>query len=137
MCGSPNEVEYDMSVALVKEMFDRMLVAKDPDAISRYYAPDFVMITNGVTQQYEAFATSHEGISVGSETYAIEYDEQAWVESAGRVAGRMRITVRNPDETASHIEVMLIAVIVDDRIRRVWETYVTDASRSDGFTPAE
>jgi SnoaL-like domain len=111
-----------VSVELIKEMFDQMVVVKDPDAIARYYAPDFVMYSNGVTQEYEAFAKSHEDVYASDITYSVEYDESAWVEGQGRVAGRIWITTQLSDEPPTRIEVILIAVIVDGRITRVWET---------------
>lgn len=111
-----------MSVELIKAMFDQMVVVKNPDAIARYYAPDFVMHSNGVTQQYEAFAKSHEDIYASDITYSVEYDDSAWVESPGRVAGRVWITTQIPNEPSTRIEVILIATIVEGRINRVWET---------------
>ena len=111
-----------MSVKLIKDMFDRMVVVKDPEAIEKFYSPDFVMYSNGLTQEYAAFAKSHEEVYASDVTYSVEYDEQAWVESVGRVAGRVWITTQLPDEAPTRIEVILIAAIVDDRITRVWET---------------
>ncbi|WP_308467006.1 hypothetical protein [Rathayibacter soli] len=53
--------------------------------------------------------------------YAIEYDEDAWVEADGKVAGRVWITTTRPGEAASRIQVVLIAAFEDGRIRRLWE----------------
>jgi hypothetical protein len=39
-----------MSVALMREMFEKMVVRKDIGAIDRFYGPSFVMYSNGVTQ---------------------------------------------------------------------------------------
>ncbi len=111
-----------MSVARLKEMFEQMVVTKDPDAITRFYAPTFVMESNGVSQDYDAFARSHEGVYASDITYSVEYDEDAWVESRDRVAGRVWITTQLPDEPATRIEVILIAVFEAGRIVRVWET---------------
>ena len=33
-----------------------MVIVKDPEAIRRYYHPDFVMYSDGMTQTVEAFA---------------------------------------------------------------------------------
>jgi hypothetical protein len=111
-----------MSVAILKQMFDHMVVTKDPEAITRFYAPTFVMDSNGVRQSYDAFAKSHEDMYASDITYSVEYDEDAWVESPDRVAGRVWITTKLPDEPATRIEVVLIAVFEDGRITRVWET---------------
>ena len=111
-----------MSVALLREMFERMVVAKNGDLIEHYYHPDFVMCSDGLRQQFAEFRDSHRmlyGTAIG---YAVEYDEQAWVEAADKVAGRVWITTSRPGEEPTRIEVVLIAAYRDGRIHRVWET---------------
>ena len=68
-----------MTRALLVEMFDQMVVAKDKAAIPRYYDPDFVMVSNGITQGYEAFRTGHETVYATGISYAVEYDDESWV----------------------------------------------------------
>ena len=111
-----------MSVALLREMFERMVVAKNAELIEHYYDPDFVMYSDGLTQNFTEFRDSHREIYTTSIDYAIEYDEQAWVETADRVAGRVFITTSRSDEQPTRIEVILIAAYRDCRIHRVWET---------------
>ncbi len=41
-----------VSVALIREMFAEMVVRKDPDLIARYDHPDFLLTTNGSTQDW-------------------------------------------------------------------------------------
>jgi hypothetical protein len=36
-----------MSAALLREMFDRMVVAENAELIEHYYHPDFVMSSDG------------------------------------------------------------------------------------------
>ncbi len=111
-----------MSVALFKEMFEQMVIAKDPDLIERYYHPDLVMYSDGMSQNYPEFAESHRGVYATAISYAVEYDDEAWVETADRVAGRMWITTSRPDEKPTRIEIVVIAAYRDGRIHRVWET---------------
>lgn len=111
-----------MSVALLREMFDRMVVAKNAELIEHYYHPDFVMSSDGLTQTFAEFRDSHRDLYTTSIGYAIEYDEQAWVEAADKVAGRVWITTSRPGEEPARIEVVLIAAFRDGRIHRVWET---------------
>ncbi|GBG36678.1 nuclear transport factor 2 family protein [Mycobacterium montefiorense] len=108
-----------MSVALLREMFDRMVVAKNAGLIEHYYHPDFVMSSDGLTQNFGEFRDSHREIYTTPISYAIEYDEQAWVEAADKVAGRVWITTSRPGETPTRIEVVLIAAFRDGRIHRV------------------
>lgn len=118
---------------LLVEMFDRMVVVKDPTMIERYYHPDFELTTNGMTQGYEAFARGHETVYATPIAYAIEYDEDAWVVTEDRVAGRVWITTSRPDEEAKRIEVVLVASILDGRFHRVWELTWPDWSALDAF----
>ncbi|WP_124709207.1 nuclear transport factor 2 family protein [Gordonia insulae] len=111
-----------MTVARLKEMFDQMVVRKDADLIGRYYHPDFVMTSDGLTEEFADFADGHRRVYATDIAYAIEYDEDAWVDAGDRVAGRVWITTSRPGETPTRIEVVLIASYLDGRIHRVWET---------------
>ncbi|MGO4445941.1 nuclear transport factor 2 family protein [Mycobacterium sp. 2YAF39] len=111
-----------MSVAVLREMFEQMVVGKDGAAIDRFYDPSFVMYSNGVTQNFDEFSASHRTIYATPISYAIEYDEEAWVEAEDRVAGRVWITTSRPSESPTRIEVVLIATFKDGRITRIWET---------------
>ncbi|GAC67695.1 nuclear transport factor 2 family protein [Gordonia soli] len=111
-----------MTAERLRAMFDQMVVRKDPDAIETFYHPDFLMHSDGVEQGYEAFAASHRAVYDTAISYAVAYDDDAWVEAADKVAARVWITTSRPGEEPTRIEVVLIAAYVDDRIHRVWET---------------
>ena len=111
-----------MSIAVLRQMFAEMVERKDASVIERFYDPSFVMYSNGVTQDFEEFAASHREIYATAISYSVEYDEEAWVETADRVAARVWITTSRPGERATRIEVVLIAAFKDGRISRVWET---------------
>ena len=51
-----------MSIAVLRQMFEQMVEKKDSAAIDRFYDPSFVMSSNGVTQDFAAFAASHRTI---------------------------------------------------------------------------
>ena len=106
---------------LLVEMFDRMVVAKDKTLIARYYDPDFVMVSNGMTQDYEEFRASHEKVYETEIAYAVEYDDQAWVETDDRVAARLWITTSRPGEDPTRLELVLIATYRDGHMHRLWE----------------
>ncbi len=117
-----------MSVALLKEMFERMVIAKDPSLIATYYHPDFRMTSNGVDQGYPEFAAGHERVYRTPISYAVRYDDEAWVETADRVAGRLWITTARPDTRPTEMEIVLVATFVDGLIHRVWEVTWPDWS---------
>jgi SnoaL-like domain len=111
-----------MSVALMREMFEQMVLHKDITAIDRFYDPSFVMYSNGMTQNFDEYAASHRTVYDTQISYSIEYDEEAWVETSDKVAGRVWITTALPGQSPTRIEVVLIAAFKDGRITRVWET---------------
>ena len=110
-----------MSRELLVEMFDRMVVAKDKALVPHYYDPEFVMTSNGVTQEYDAFRVEHEKVYETEIAYAFEYDDESWVEADDRVAVRLWITTSRPNEKPTRLELVLIATYRDGRIHRLWE----------------
>jgi hypothetical protein len=122
-----------MSIAVLRDMFEQMVVNKDETGIERFYHPTFVMFSNGLSQDFEEFAASHRAIYETPISYSIEYDEEAWVESTDKVAGRVWITTTLPGEEPTRIEVVLIAAFVDGRISRVWETNWPSWNELPGF----
>jgi SnoaL-like domain len=111
-----------MSAVLLREMFEQMVIDKDAEAIGRYYHPDFVMYSDGMSQNFGEFEASHRRVLETPISYAITYDDEAWVEADDRVAARVWITTSRPDEAPTRIEVVLIATFLDGQIHRVWET---------------
>ena len=109
-----------MSIAVLRQMFEQMVEKKDSAAIDRFYDPSFVMSSNGITQDFDAFAASHRTIYATPICYSVEYDEQAWIETTDRVAGRVWITTSRPGESPTRIEVVLIAAFNDSRITAIW-----------------
>ncbi|SON62824.1 hypothetical protein MSIMFI_04353 [Mycobacterium simulans] len=103
-------------------MFDQMVVAKNAGLVERYYDPDFVMYSDGLRQTFAEFRDSHREIYATAIRYAVEYDEQAWVETTDKVACRVWITTSRPGEKPTRIEVVLIAAYRNGRIHRIWET---------------
>ncbi|EUA89582.1 hypothetical protein I551_3958 [Mycobacterium ulcerans str. Harvey] len=70
-----------MSIALLREMFEKMVVAKNAELIGHYYDPDFVMYSDGLRQEFAEFNEGHRKIYASAISYAIEYDEDAWVQA--------------------------------------------------------
>jgi hypothetical protein len=126
-----------MSIALLREMFDQMVVRKDAALISTYYHPDFRLYTNGIEQDYAGFAAGHETVYATDIEYAVRYDEDTLLESGDRIAGRVWITTERPGEPATEIEVMLVATYLDRRLHRLWELTWPDWSRLDAFEEYE
>ena len=116
-------------IELLRTMFTEMVEAKDITQASRFYHPEFEMTSNGLTQGYDDFVAGHERVYATPISYAIRYDEDAWVEAEDRVAGRVWITITRPGDEPATIEVVLIATVVDGRIHRLWELTWPDWSK--------
>lgn len=133
MTASDPEAKSETTVARLREMFERMVIVKDADAVTDYYHPDFQMVSNGVTQDYDAFAASHSTVYETPISYRIRYDEDTWVQSTDRVAGRMWITTARPGEEPTEIEIILIATYRDGLLHRLWELTWPDWSQLAAF----
>ncbi|WP_109127170.1 nuclear transport factor 2 family protein [Dyella sp. C11] len=106
---------------LLIDMFNDMVIKRDFSALPRYYHPDFQLETNGRTQDYHAFLEGHRNVYASGMTYAVRYDDEAWVTHHDRVAARVWITTQRPNEAAVEYEVILLATVRDGKIHRLWE----------------
>lgn len=113
-----------MTIALLREMFSRMVEAKDASLLERYYDPSLLLYTNGDVQTYDEFARGHRTVYATAITYRVEYDEDTWVQddTRNRVGVRVWITTSRPDEKPTRIEIVLLAQYDNGRITRMWET---------------
>jgi hypothetical protein len=118
---------------LLREMFTQMVERTDALLVDRYYDPDFLLMTNGQIQDLAEFRAGHEPVYPTGISYQVQYDDEAWVEAADRVAARVWITTRRPGEPATRIEVVLIAAYRDARIYRLWELTWPDWSQLPAF----
>lgn len=114
-------------------MFREMVEQKNSSLISRYYHPDFLLFTNGKTQNYKSFAEGHTKIYATSISYIVSYDEDTWVESGSKVAVRCWIKTQQANDDAVEFEVVLIATFVDSKIHRLWELTWPDWSMAKAF----
>jgi hypothetical protein len=107
---------------LLQDMFNRMVIAKDIDQIERFYDKDFVLYTNGETQDFDSFRAGHERVYPTDISYAVRYDDESWVETDEAVAGRLWISIEQAQQPTIEYEIVLIAHFRDDKIIRLWET---------------
>lgn len=122
---------------LLKEMFERMVVRKDPSLISDYYHPEFLLFTNGESWNFERFEKSHKEIYLTPIRYKIRYDEETIVEGKNKLAARVFISTTMPGDTPKEIEVILIAQYRDQKIYRLWELTYPDWSKMPEFEDIE
>ena len=103
-------------------MFENGRHRRDAGTARRYYRPISSCTRRTAPGLPCQFAASHDGVYATEISYAIEYDDEAWVEAPDRVAGRLWITTARPGEEPTRIEVVLIAAYRDGLIHRIWET---------------
>lgn len=110
-----------------------MVVKKNAALIERYYHTDFLLFTNGKTMDFDEFLKTHQEIYATPIQYEIVYDEKAWVEQKERLAGRVFITIKRPEEPPREIEVILIVAYKEGKIFRLWELTYPDWSQLPAF----
>jgi hypothetical protein len=120
----------------LKEMFTEMVLKKQASKISHYYHADFLLYTNGTTMNYAEFLKSHQEYYATPIQYQIEYDEETFLENGDKLAGRIWITVKKPNQGPRKIEVVLIAQYKDHKLYRLWELTYPDWSQLPAFKNA-
>ncbi|NGX61338.1 MAG: hypothetical protein K940chlam9_00823 [Chlamydiae bacterium] len=123
-----------MSIGLLKEMFEEMVLKKQADLIPKYYHPEFLLTTNGEEMNYSTFLQMHEEVYATEIRYSVVYDEETLLEQGEKVAGRVWITVQNPGEPKREIEVVLIAAYKEGKLYRLWELTYPDWSKLEEFS---
>lgn len=121
---------------LLREMFQKMVVQKNASLIPTYYHPEFLLYTNGIAQDYQHFLASHIEYYATDIHYAVEYDDETWVEQDDRLAARVFITITKPNQPPRKIEVILIAQYKENKLYRLWELTYPDWSQMSAFQTA-
>lgn len=114
-------VAAQSNLSLFKAMFANMVVKKNIQLCSTYYAKDFQLYTNGIKQNYQQFCDGHKKIYATSIQYKVRYDDETFVDHNNRVAGRMWISVKHPGKPWSKIQVIVIAKYNAGKISKLWE----------------
>ena len=122
-----------MYIAKLKEMFERVTIQKNHSLIPHYYHPDFLLYTNEEKMDYKSFLDSHLEIYKTPIQYEVAYDEETLMEQGEKVAGRVWITTKRPNEASVKIEVILIAQYKSGKIYRLWELTYPDWSELPAF----
>lgn len=122
------------NITILKEMFDKVTVEKNDRAIPLYYDKDFEMYSNGIKMDFDEFLKMHRDIYKTSIQYKIRYDEKTFIEQGNKVAMRLFITTKNPNDMAREIEVILIGQYKNSKLYRVWELTYPDWSKIKAFS---
>ena len=118
---------------LLKEMFTKVTIEKNSEAIPTYYDKNFECLSNGKKMNFKDFLKMHQEIYKTPIQYSIRYDELTLLEQGNKVAGRIFITTKQPNEEAREIEVILIAEYKGNKLYRVWELTYPDWSKMKAF----
>ncbi len=120
-------------IKLLKDMFEDVTLNKRADQVPLYYHPDLMLYTNGIVMDYNEFLESHIKTCATPIQFEISYDEETLLEQGNRLAGRMWITTKMPDEMPHEIELILVANYKDGKIHRLWELTYPDWSQLPEF----
>lgn len=120
-------------IFLLKEMFTKVTLEKNAKAIPLYYSEDFKLYSNGRTINFNEFLEQHQKIYQTPIQYKLRYDEETLIEQGNKIAGRLFITTKKPNELAREIEVILIAEYKNDKLYRLCELTYPDWSKMKAF----
>lgn len=118
-----------MYIEYLKDMFQEMVVNKDPSKIPEYYHKDFLLFSNGEQMDYETFLNLHERYYGSQINYEVQFEDETFLEQGEKVSGRIWITTKKSDESAQKIEVILIVLYKEGKIFRIWELTYPDWSK--------
>lgn len=120
-------------ILLLKEMFTKVTIEKNDKAIPVYYDKGFQLYSNGKIINFNQFLQQHHAIYQTPIQYKIRYDENTFIEKENKVAGRLFITTKKPNELAQEIEVILVAEYKDNKLYRLWELTYPDWAKMKAF----
>ena len=128
-----NAIANNSHLTLLKEMFKKVTLEKNDQAISLYYDKEFELYSNGQKMDFDTFLKMHRQIYKTSIQYKVRYDDKTFVEEGNRVAARLFITTKKPNQLAQEIEVILIAEYKNEKLYRLWELTYPDWSKTKAF----
>lgn len=114
-------------------MFEEVTVQKNASKIEEFYHPDFLLYANGHTMDYQDFYERHQDIYATPIQYHVAYQEETFLESEDKVAGRMWITTQLPGKPKRELELLIIVQYKEGKIYRVWELTFPDWSKMPDF----
>lgn len=120
-------------ISLLKEMFTKVTIEKNSQAIPVYYDKDFELYSNGQKMGFKQFLKLHQNIYITPIQYKVSYDENTLIEQGNKVSGRLFITTKIPNDPSRKIEVILIATYKKDKLYRLWELTYPDWSKMKSF----
>lgn len=105
----------------LNQMFTQMVEKKDLSKIPVFYAKDFVMISNGVKIPYKQYYQDHVKPYHSQDTFSVSYDKQAVFWYKNKVAARVFITIKEPNQSAKRLELVLIAILnKHNKFEKMW-----------------
>ena len=120
-------------INLLKAMFAKVTIKKTDRVIPFYYDKDFELFSTGKKMDFDVFLKMHHDVYKTSIQYNVRYDEATFIEQGNKVAGRLFITTKKPNELAREIEVILIAEYKGNKLFRLWELTYPDWSKMKAF----
>lgn len=120
-------------ISLLKEMFVNVTIEKNDKAIPLYYDKNFQLYSNGKIMGYNEFLQLHRAVYKTPIEYKIRYDEKTLIAQENKVAGRLFITTKKPNEQTQEIEVILVVEYKNNKIYHLWELTYPDWSKMKTF----
>lgn len=118
-CGVDHRQEKQ-NIAIVKNMFSEFAEKLDITKLDTYYTKDFLLESNGEQYNYDVYKKLEGDIyKTLSSLKVTRYDDI--FAAANKVVARMSIKLVHQDGKTNEFQVILIALIKDNKIARIWE----------------
>ena len=116
MFHTPQE---EKNIELVRSMFSEFAESMDPSKCAKFHTPDFMMVSNDVTWDYEQYEKAHQEMYPKRKSLKITYEDIFAKED--KVTAFVRIHIEDKDGTKHAYMVILIAHIQGGKIHRLFE----------------
>lgn len=108
------------NIAIVKEMFSEFAEKLDVKKLDIYYTKNFILESNGERYSYQEYKNLEEKIYRTLKSLKVtKYDDI--FSTSNKVVSRMSIKLTHIDGKTNEFQIILIALIKDNKIDRIWE----------------
>lgn len=121
----------EKNINIVKNMFSEFAEKLDVNKFDEYYSKDFILESNNQTYDAQAYKNLEQKIYKTLTSLKVTNYKDIFV-AGDKVVSRMTIKLTHKDGKANEFDVILIALIKDNKINKIWE--ITYPSWSDKLT---
>lgn len=127
--ASENSSLQQKNIELIKNMFSEFADKRDISKLDNFYSKDFTMESNGQHYNYQEFKNVEQSIFKKIKNQKDTYHDI--FATSDKVVSRMTIKLTHQDGKIDEYQVILIALIKDNKIAKIWEVTYPDWSKAE------